>query len=94
MVNLYLAHMLLEHAEYQKLLSKVDFLFVPLANPGKFQQMFVLKINLMRWNFKMDSFTPTQPIATGTRTAEASVQTALASTSIGTLTSNTLLEMM
>ena len=34
MVNLYFIHMLLEHPDYEKLLKKVDFLFVPIANPG------------------------------------------------------------
>lgn len=35
MANLYFIHMFVEHPDHQKLLEKVDLLFVPMANPGE-----------------------------------------------------------
>lgn len=34
MVNLYFVHMLLEHTTYERILREVDFLFIPVVNPG------------------------------------------------------------
>lgn len=92
MVNLYLIHMLLEHVEYQKLLSKVDFLFVPLANPGKFKRIFNLR-NSFDHHFKMVSFILIKLIGSGTKIVEASAQTALELTLTEISIFNLLLEL-
>lgn len=87
MVNLYLIHMLLEHDDYHKTLAQYDFLFVPIANPGKLQK-HSREIKFTLICFKMALFTLTLPTVTGTRTDVHLAITALELTSIEISTLN------
>lgn len=67
MVNLYLIHMLVEHhPEYSRFLEHVDFVFIPIANPGELLRSHkqVVSSEIL---FQMDMNILTNSIEAGTR---------------------------